>query len=225
MCFSAGASFIAGTVLISIGIASVSKVNKKSNYLFASIPIIFGFQQLTEGIIWMSLYNAENRYSLKVASYLFLFIAQVIWPTWVPLSILLLDKKNLRKNIQKLLVILGAALSIYLVYCLYCFHIDAKIVGHHIAYFQAYPVNTKGYVLVAYGLVTILPALVSQIKSMWLLGLCLLLSYLVTAIFYEAFTLSVWCFFAAIISAYVYLIILRIRTPQANREMRRFVDA
>jgi hypothetical protein len=225
MCFSASASFIAGTVLTSIGVASVNKVNKKEYYLFASIPIIFGIQQMTEGFIWMGLNDPEKGSSAQLSSYLFLFIAQVVWPTWVPLSILFLEKKERRKSIQKLLVILGAALSMYMCYCLYWFHIEAKIIDHHIAYFQEYPIHNKYYVIATYGIVTILPALMSQTKNVWILGVALLLSYLITAIFYKSFTLSVWCFFAAIISANVYLIILQIRTQQSSRDARRFIDA
>jgi hypothetical protein len=225
MCFSASASFIAGTVLTSIGVATVNKVNKKEYYLFASIPIIFGIQQMTEGFIWIGLNDPEKGYSAQLSSYLFLFIAQVVWPTWVPLSILFLDNKERRKSIQKFLIILGAALSMYMCYCLYWFHIEAKIIDHHIAYFQEYPIHNKYYVIATYGIVTILSALMSQTKNVWILGVSLLLSYLITAIFYKSFTLSVWCFFAAIISANVYLIILQIRTQQSSRDARRFIDA
>jgi hypothetical protein len=171
MCFSASASFIAGTVLTSIGVATVNKVNKKEYYLFASIPIIFGIQQMTEGFIWIGLNDPEKGYSAQLSSYLFLFIAQVVWPTWVPLSILFLEKKERRKSIQKLLVILGAALSMYMCYCLYWFHIEAKIIDHHIAYFQEYPIHNKYYVIATYGIVTILPALMSQTKNVWILGM------------------------------------------------------
>jgi uncharacterized membrane protein len=110
-------------------------------------------------------------------------------------------------------------------YCLYWFHIEAKIIDHHIAYFQEYPIHNKYYVIATYGIVTILSALMSQTKNVWILGVSLLLSYLITAIFYKSFTLSVWCFFAAIISANVYLIILQIRTQQSSRDARRFIDA
>jgi hypothetical protein len=225
MCFSASASFVAGSVLTSIGVASVKKVNTKEHYLFASIPIIFGIQQIAEGFIWLGLNDAENGSYLQIATHLFIFIAQVIWPIWVPLSILFLNKKNRRKSLQKILVILGAGLSMYMCYCLYWFHIEAKIIDHHIAYYQAYPISNKYYVIVSYGLATILPALISQIKNMWILGLSLLLSYLITAIFYQSFTLSVWCFFAAVISVNVYLIILQIRTQKYSRDARWFVDA
>jgi hypothetical protein len=222
MCFSAGASFIAGTVLTGIGITSVRKVKKNRHYFFAAIHIIFGIQQVAEGYIWLGLNEASNSRSAHLASYVFLFIAQVIWPFWVPMSILFLDKKKIRNNIQKLLLLLGCILSLYMAYCLYWFEIDAKINGHHIVYTQAYPKEIRYYVMVSYGLVTILPALVSQVKSMWMLGLFLLLSYLITAIYYEAYTLSVWCFFAALISSYVYYFVIQLKT-QAESKVKRLV--
>jgi len=40
MCFSAGASFTAGAVISAIGVATVIKVRKPSQKLFAVIPFI-----------------------------------------------------------------------------------------------------------------------------------------------------------------------------------------
>lgn len=54
---------------------------------------------------------------------------------------------------------------------------------------------------------TITPAFVSSVPRMWLFGIAVLLSYIVTAIFYADFIVSVWCFFAAVISALVYYIL------------------
>ena len=44
-----------------------------------------------------------------------------------------------------------------------------------------------------------------------MLGAAILISYIITAIFYEHYILSVWCFFSAILSVSVYLITLEIK--------------
>jgi hypothetical protein len=41
---------------------------------------------------------------------------------------------------------------------------------------------------------------------MWLLGVTVLISYAITAIFYTDYIVSVWCFFASIISVAIYII-------------------
>jgi hypothetical protein len=46
---------------------------------------------------------------------------------------------------------------------------------------------------------------------MWALGSLILLSYGVTAIFYEGFVVSVWCFFASIISVAVWAVLREVK--------------
>jgi uncharacterized membrane protein len=42
---------------------------------------------------------------------------------------------------------------------------------------------------------------------MWMLGTTVIVSYIITAIFYTDYIISVWCFFASIISIAIYVII------------------
>ena len=204
MCFSASASFSAGVVLTVIGIITIKKTHHRSQLLFASIPLIFGVQQIAEGILWLSLPNPDYPITQKFATYTFLLFAQIIWPIWTPISILLLEKKETRTKIQGFFVGAGILVGLYLGYCLILFHVEAKIEGHHIIYLQAYPFNLKQFSIMLYALATIAPAFFSHIKGMWLLAITILLSYIVTEIFYDNYLLSVWCFFSSIISISVY---------------------
>ena len=54
MCFSATASFVAGTSLSVIGIVTLKQAKTKSEIPVAIVPLLFGVQQLVEGIIWLS---------------------------------------------------------------------------------------------------------------------------------------------------------------------------
>ena len=94
MCFSAGASFGAGVVLSVIGIASLKKVQTPSQIVFASVPLIFSVQQITEGFLWLALSNPAFAFLQQFTTYTFLFFAQVVWPMWVPLAIFLLEKED-----------------------------------------------------------------------------------------------------------------------------------
>jgi len=214
MCFSANASFGAGVVLTVIGIASIKKTHHPSQLLFSSIPFIFGVQQFSEGILWLTLPNPDYVNIQKIFTYIFIFFAQILWPLWVPIAILLLEKHSTRKNIQKSFVVAGIIVSSYLAYCLMSFHIEAKIVGQHITYKQDYPVSNKYYGILFYALATIVPPFFSHIKRMWMLSTTILISYIVTAIFYDHYILSVWCFFSSIISLSVYTIMVQISNKQ-----------
>jgi hypothetical protein len=51
MCFSATASFVAGSALSAVGAVTITKAKRKAEIPFATIPLLFGIQQLTEGLI------------------------------------------------------------------------------------------------------------------------------------------------------------------------------
>lgn len=114
MCFSASASFGAGFVLAVIGVATIKKTQHPSQLLFASIPLIFGVQQIAEGILWLTLPNPDYVNTQKIFTYVFLFFAQIVWPIWVPIAIMLLEKNATRKTMQKVFIGSGLIVGLYL---------------------------------------------------------------------------------------------------------------
>ena len=54
MCFSASASFAAGTALVAVGAVTLSKAGHRAELGYAAIPLLFGVQQLIEGVIWLT---------------------------------------------------------------------------------------------------------------------------------------------------------------------------
>jgi hypothetical protein len=207
MCFSASASFGAGIVLSAIGIASIKKAQTSSQMAFACIPLIFSVQQITEGYLWLSLSSSAYSAIQPVTTYIFLFFAQVLWPVWVPVSILMIEKDDQRKKILKLFVATGTIVSAYLTYCLLSYHVEAKILGQHISYQQDYP-SSLGYLSgTLYIIATVASPFFSTFKRMPVLASSILVSYIITEIFYEDYIVSVWCFFAAIISVLVLAIL------------------
>ncbi len=206
MCFSASASFGAGVVLTVIGVASIKKAKSPSHIPFASIPLIFGVQQITEGFLWLALLNPQYSSLQQVEMYNFLFFAQVVWPVWVPFAILILEPKENRRLVSKVLVGIGAVVSLYLGYCMVNYPVEASIVGSHISYHEKFPPSLRFFVGALYAISTIVPTFYSRISRMWMLGLTVIVSYIITAVFYTDYIISVWCFFASIISIAIYVI-------------------
>jgi len=216
MCFSAGASFGAATILSTIGVLSIKKAQSPSDTVFASIPMLFAIQQLAEGVLWLALSNPSYAWLQQGATYIFLVFAQVIWPLLVPVSILLLEKKEERKKVQKVLIGIGAVISVYLGFCLLFYNVQASIVGYHISYELDFPPTFGGVGSLLYVIATIVPPFFSSYKRMWTLGTAILISYIITMIFYTDYIISVWCFFASIISIAVLAIMYEIK--KANDE-------
>ena len=207
MCFSAGASFAGGVIISSIGVASIREVHKPSQLVFACIPLFFGLQQIVEGSLWLTLPDSDYINIQRIATYCYLIMAQVLWPALIPVSVLLMEHNKRRKRILQVLLALGLSLSLYYAFCLFFFNVTPQITGYHIVYNTDFPDSFAIVAFVVYLFVTITPLFVSGIKRTHLLGILMFLSCLITAIFFTQYLISVWCFFAALISGVIFWIL------------------
>ncbi len=211
MCFSATASFSAGVVLTAMGVASIRKSKTPAQIPFASIPLIFAVQQFSEGLLWMSLTNPALAHLQQASTYAFLFFAQIVWPFWVPFAVLKMEPVVKRKKIEQVLLVAGTMVAAYFIWCIFSFPVNGVIADYHIFYTFGYPPQITPWVSGVYAIATIGATLFSSIKKMWLFGLLVLLSYIVTVIFYFDYFVSVWCFFAAILSVYIFVIMRKMK--------------
>jgi hypothetical protein len=207
MCFSAGASFAGGVIISTIGAATLLKVHKPSQTVFASIPLFFGIQQIVEGILWLVLTNSGHIKVQIVSTYLYLILAQVLWPLIIPVSVLLMEEDKKRKKILSIFLALGVLLSSYYAFCLTIFTVTPSISGYHILYTTTFPDLFSIPAFILYLIVTITPLFISGITKTHFLAILMFLSCLITAIFFTQYLISVWCFFAAIISVVIYWIL------------------
>jgi hypothetical protein len=207
MCFSAGASFTASVFLTVIGTETLRKVHKPSQIVFAGIPLFFAFQQLTEGILWLVIGDTKYAWLQTTTTFVFLIMAQVIWPLLVPLSVLLMEKKRSRKKILVVLQAAGGAVALYYIYSLVFCSPYAEIGRFHIAYQSTFRDPYSKIAIALYLAATLAPLFISSIKRTWILGTIVGLSFLISVVFYTKCLTSVWCFFAAVISLVIYYII------------------
>lgn len=207
MCFSAGASFGASAVLSVIGVSVIKQVKAPKQLLFAAIPIVFAVQQCSEGLVWLSLSHPEFAFLEKISSYMFLIFAQMVWPLCVPTSIYLLEKNGVYKKILLIFVAIGVMVAAYFAFRLFNYGVNPNILGRHVSYKQIYPDHWNHIADMCYGIATILPIFISRVKKIWIFGLAISVSYLVAALVYVNYILSVWCFFASIISVIIYFIV------------------
>ncbi len=199
MCFSAAASFAAGGALSVAGGLTLAKAKQKSELPFASIPLLFGIQQVIEGAVWISFGSPILNI---IATYAYSMFSHVLWPIFVPISVLLMETEPIRKKILSLFSLLGLAVGGYLLYFIIVDPVTAHIVGNSIAYHSPHL-----YVYLAmflYLVATCGSCLVSSHKIINIFGVVLFLSFAIAAWFFTETFFSVWCFFAAILSIIVY---------------------
>lgn len=212
MCFSATASFIAGVSLTGMGIATVKMTQRKEEIPFAMIPLLFGIQQLIEGMLWLS-FKYEAHLLNVTMTYLFTFFSHVLWPIFMPLSIGLVETVLWRKKVILAFQITGGAVGLYLLYFIVKFPITSEIKVHVLYIF---PHFHKPMVLLLYIAATCVSGFFSSHKMINTFGFLALLLFFVSYWFYTVAFFSVWCFFSAILSVTIYMH-LKSRQPCASR--------
>ncbi len=201
MCFSASASFTAGAVLTGIGVLTLRRVTQSRDYVFAAIPILFAIQQLIEGVIWLSFqYDVPRLNTLMTDVYS--FFSHVLWPVYVPLAVFLIEPLSSRRRVLGVFVVGGIGVGAYLLYVLLAFPPVSRITGHHIEYVM--PHFFAGPVMTMYLLSTTVSPIVSSHRMVKAFGVLALLSFAAAYYFYATWFISVWCLFAALLSAIIY---------------------
>jgi hypothetical protein len=207
MCFSATASFATSGLLLAVGGASIAIVSKPSQRLLASTPIIFAIQQFCEGVLWLSIYDSTLFIWQQFATYLFVIFGQVVWPIWVPLADLLLEKKDGRRNFLIGSLGFGILMSLVLLYQIAINDVSATVMKQHIQYHFDYPDFLMERLSLLYLIPTVGSHFISSIKKINFLGVFTLITFLASKVFFYQVVFSTWCFFAAILSFWIYFII------------------
>lgn len=206
MCFSTAASFASGTVLLVVSFYTIQTARAKNNkyLLLACMPMFFGIQQIIEGFVWLGLLG-NNLWLLKIAAFGFLFFALAFWPVFSPLSMYFIEepKATKRKMLLLILVAIGlfAGMAIYLPLLISANPLSAKIIGKSISY--SIGNKFENIYTAVYGLVTILPFLIASNAKLKLFAILLIFSAIIANYFYIGRCISVWCFFAAILSLFI----------------------
>ena len=215
MCFSAAASFGASAILGTIGIATLKKVKTANQVPFASIPLLFAIQQAAEGALWTGLSSGNESWK-HFPVYTFLIFAQLVWPVWIPFSILRLENDQKRGTIIIGILGVGCCISLYLMYCMLRCQVQAEIHSGHILYTLNFPMSFAWITSAFYFVPTVVPLFISSIKRIQLLGLAVLTSFILSKIYFAEHLISVWCFFAAILSIIVFWIVSRLKKANAT---------
>ena len=211
MCFSAVGSFAAAAVLGGIGTVSVTRNKSARMRMFAAIPLLFALQQAAEGIVWLTMQRADQAGLQAMAATAFLGFALVIWPVWLPLSLLHMEGQPIRRRALTALCLAGLVVSVYACLLLFRWHPVAQVAGHSIRYsYSAGPSALPGgFYLAAYTIPTVLPFFVSSASLARVTGLALIGSLVAAAVVERDALTSVWCFFAALLSGLVLMALMR----------------
>ena len=201
MCFSATASFVAGTTLSGIGVAALRNTQHRNELPFAMIPLLFGVQQLTEGVVWLT-FGRDVPLLKHVMTYAFASFAYVVWPMYAPFALAVLEKVQWRKRAIFAFLGAGIVVAVYLLNNITTGPVVATVVGKHIVY-VAQPISWPA-VPVLYLAATCVSGFFSSHLFVRLFGVLALVAAIVAYVVHVEALVSVWCFFAAVLSTLIY---------------------
>lgn len=203
MCFSTEASFTASVILGTAGGAMLKNASSRFLFFLAAIPLLFAIQQLAEGLVWLHLsYHIGSDALFFNAQRAYLIFAFLIWPIWIPISFALIEPVTWRRYLLFFNFYCGLALFLVNLYYSEKTNISVQVINHSLQYMGQTPHQT-----ISYALIVLLPMFLSSLKNVWILGILVAFAYLVADYFYAKTFVSVWCFFAALISLSVYKIL------------------
>jgi hypothetical protein len=228
MCFSASVSYSAAAVLVSTGVYAVQQAKRlhPSYLMWAVVPVFFGLQQAFEGRVWQEL-DAGNASAAVPFAQGFHFFSHFLWLWWLPLCSYLVEPVQtsktgkIRKRVIGSCAIFGA-LAGTLVYSVMLVHpewMSVAVREHSITYDFSIPYRSAIRLPVTpaalYALTILLPLLFSSHRLIRIFGALVALSMVLASAAYGYAYVSVWCFFAAVLSLYlVYMIRHLVATGQ-----------
>lgn len=205
MCFSMEASFVTGAVLLPMSIYGVVQALRydKRYLLFALLPLIFGAQQLIEGMIWLD-WHRHDDLELYHFALEYTFIAFFLWPMYLPLSIYFIEPQQKRKKIIGFVALVGFLLgTVIYVPMFYGIHkMQVQVINDAITYHVSQPISSSYVYFFLYIVVTLFPLFYCSLKKIKIFGILLFASAIFAGFFYHYAFTSTWCFFAAILSIY-----------------------
>lgn len=215
MCFSMTADLVAGTALVPVAALTLREVKFPRELPFALLPAIFSLHQFIEAAVWAHQDGDLSGGAVHVAVLAYVLIAFALLPTYVPLSVLLLEPKGARLRVAPF-VVLGVVVSVYLAYAV----LAQPLVVHRLPHSLSYRTGVgTGVVWVALYIVAVIgPALMSGYRSIIAFGVLNLIGLTVVAVLASRGFASLWCIYAAAASILVLVhMVRRRRLPDPHR--------
>ncbi|MFZ0665283.1 MAG: DUF6629 family protein [Acidimicrobiales bacterium] len=214
MCFSPEGDLGGGLLVTAIGIDACRHLRGRNNQLLlAALPLILGLHQIDESLVWLSLQNHVPHLAGRIAMWIYLLVALVVVPVFVPVAIFKVEPTKRRKWIIAPFVALGSAVALVLLITMLRGPVTVKLGSYHLAY----SISLKHGLLVIglYVVATCGSLLVSGYKHIVVFGLANLVVVVVLAKLTADGFASLWCAYAALASA---AISLHLRLGRAHRE-------
>jgi hypothetical protein len=212
MCFSAQADAVAAVTVATIGIDACRHVRHPNERLLAALPLLLGAHQLVEDFVWWDLQGHVSHEIGRVAVWIYLLVAFVVLPVYVPLAVLMIEPTRQRKWQIAPFVALGGLVSLVLLATMVRGPIGARLRPWHLSY--SIGLNHPILIVALYVAAICGPLLFSGYRHVAIFGIGNLVVVLVLAGLTADGFASLWCVYAAVSAG---AISLHLRFAKAHR--------
>jgi hypothetical protein len=197
VCFSPQADLVGGAVLVVIGVDALRHVRQRRDHLpLAALPLLLAVHQVVEAFAWWGLQGVVPEGLGRVAVWVYLLIAFVVLPVYVPLAVAVLEPPGPRRRLIGGFVALGAVVATLLLAGMVRGPVTAELADYHLAYGTG--VSAGFLVVVAYVVATCGAVLFSGRPYLAAFGVVNLVAVAVLARFQIDGFASLWCAWAAV---------------------------
>jgi hypothetical protein len=192
MCWSATADLVAGSVITTVGVATVAVAARHPRDLpLATLPLLLGVHQIIEAAVW------HRGGGTGLPTLAWSVIALPLLALWVPAAVLCAALPHARR---RLLLPLAVAVptAAALAHALATRTVTAEIRGHTVGYSLGLP--QAGLIVAGYLLATLGSLLMSGDRGLVLFGVLATVGAAVSFVLWRQEYISTWCAFAAVCS-------------------------
>ncbi|MGH9120465.1 MAG: DUF6629 family protein, partial [Acidimicrobiales bacterium] len=207
---------VGGAVICAIGVDVLRHVDRRRDHLaVAALPLILGAHQLDESLVWWAKDGNVPHDVGTVATWIYMLIALVLLPLFVPLAVLLMEPTARRRWAMAPFVAIGAGVGAVLRAAMIRGPISVTEHPYHLAYSVRI---SYGWLVVALYVAAVCGALLfSGFRHVVWFGVVNLVAVVVIATLTVDGFASVWCAWAAATSA---VIALKMRWQSGVRRPR-----
>jgi hypothetical protein len=208
VCFSPQADLVGGIVVGAIGIDVLRhRDGRASHNALCALPLILGFHQFVEAFVWLSLQGHLSAGLGRFAMWVYVSIAFVLLPVFVPIAVFVLEPPNKRRKLMAPFVAIGLAIAGILLAAMVRGPVNVQLRPYHLAY--SLHLSDGGIVVSAYVVAVCGAWLLSSYRPVAIYGILNLVAVIVIAKLTVDGFASVWCGYAAVTSAAIAIFMRR----------------
>lgn len=213
MCVSAEVDIAASIVIGAVAIDAIRHIERRDQVLIGTLPAIFALHQAIEVLVWWWADGVVGASIGRPATWLYLLVALVLLPTWIPLAVRNIETDEQRRRRVRALVAIGMITSAVLLWQLVDGDIEVRDEGWHLQY--VFGLDWPVVVVAGYLVATCAPLLFASRPSLQWYGIANVIAVAAIAALSVGAVVSIWCIWAAVTSVAIAIYLRREQTRRA----------